>query len=306
MQDATFSRPGAVDLTGAAGTPVPAGAPTGSHVIDVTEATFQTEVINRSARVPVLIDFWADWCGPCKQLSPILERLANSSGGRWVLAKIDADANQQLTGAFGVQGIPAVFAVIKGQPLPLFQGALPEAQVKQYVDEVLRVATANGVSGTVEPVGPAAPEPDLEGAVPGQRVDPALAAAQSALEAGDLGGAQRAYENILADRPGDAVASAGLARVKLLARVRDLDAGTVRKKATDDPTNMAAQCDAADLDVAGGNVEDAFARLIDTVRRTSGDERDLVRKHLLGLFDAVGVSDPRVVKARSALASALF
>ncbi len=304
MQDATFSRPGAVDLTGTAGAPAPPGAATGSYVIDVTEATFQTEVINRSARVPVLIDFWADWCGPCKQLSPILERLANSSGGRWVLAKIDADANQQLTGAFGVQGIPAVFAVVKGQPLPLFQGALPEAQVKQYVDEVLRVATANGVSGTVEPVGPAVD--DQPGPVPGPRVDPALAAAQSALDAGDLGGAQRAYENILSDRPGDAAASAGLARVKLLSRVRDLDAGTVRKKAADDPTNVAAQCDAADLDVAGGQVADAFARLIDTVRRTSGDERDLGRKHLLELFDAVGVSDPRVTKARSALASALF
>jgi putative thioredoxin len=302
MQDATFSRPGAIDLSAAGSAHPSTSANGGSYVVDVSEATFQAEVLNRSLQVPVLIDFWADWCAPCKRLSPILERLANSAGGRWVLAKIDSDANQQLAAAFGVQSIPSVFAVIKGQPVPLFQGALPEAQVRQYVDEVLRIATANGVSGTVEPVSAAAPA----GAEAAPRVDPGLAAARSALEAGDLGGARRAFENVLSDRPGDAEAAAGLARVDLLLRVRDLDAATARQKAADDPTNVVAQCETADLDVVGGNVEDAFARLIDTVRRTTGDDRDIARKHLLSLFEVVGQSDPRVIKARSALASALF
>lgn len=301
MQDATFSRPGAIDLSAIATT---SGAQQdgGTYVVDVTEATFQSEVVNRSARVPVLIDFWADWCQPCKQLSPILERLANASGGRWVLAKIDTDANQRLAAAFGVQGIPAVFAVIKGQPLPLFQGAIPEEQVKQYVDEVLRVAAANGVAGTVEPLGPAAET----GAAPAQRVDPSLAAAESALEAGDLGGARRAYENVLSDRPNDPVAKAGLARVDLLLRVQGMDPVAVRKAAAEDPTDVTAQCNAADLDIVDGNVDEAFGRLIETVRQTGGDERDKARRHLLDLFEAVGASDPRVTKARSALASALF
>ncbi len=307
MQEPSFTQPGAVDLSAVAGrTRQAAGATSaangGSYVVEVTEETFQAEVVNRSVRVPVLIDFWADWCGPCKQLSPILERLATESGGRWFLAKIDVDANQRIAAAFGVQGIPAVFAVIKGQPVPLFTGALPEAQVRQAVDEVLRVAAANGVAGTVEPVA----GDDQTAPASGPAVDPAIAAAESALEAGDLGGARRAYENVLSDRPGDPEATAGLARIDLLIRVRELDGTSARQKAAVDPSNVTAQCEVADLDVAGGHVEDAFQRLIDTVKRTSGDDRDAARRHLLSLFDVVGATDPRVTKARSALASALF
>src|SRR4029450_8154406 len=143
---------GAVDLSSARSAPDAVGGttlPGGSWGVDGPEENFQTEVIDRSLTVPVVLDLWADWCQPCKQLSPILERLANSAGGRWVLAKIDVDANQRLAAAFGVQGIPAVFAVVKGQPLPLFTGALPEANVRQFIDELLRVAVENGVAGTV-------------------------------------------------------------------------------------------------------------------------------------------------------------
>jgi len=306
MQEQSFTQRGAVDLSAVAA-PVsrgPGGAgPNGaSYVMEVTEETFQTEVIDRSVQVPVLIDFWADWCGPCKKLSPILERLAQESGGRWVLAKIDVDANQRVAAAFAVQGIPAVFAVIKGQPVPVFTGALPEPQVRQYIDEVLRVAAANGVSGTVESIGDEAQAEAAEEPA----VDPALAAAQAAIDAGDFDGAATAFKQLLDQRPGDPQATSGLARVELLQRVRGVDAKPARQAAADEPDDVAAQALAADLDIAGGHIEDAFARLVETVRRTSGDSRDSARLHLLALFEVVGPTDPRVTKARSALASALF
>jgi putative thioredoxin len=307
MQEQSFTQRGAVDLSAVAspGSHGSGGAAAngGSYVIEVTEETFQTEVINRSVRVPVLIDFWAEWCGPCKQLSPILERLAGESGGRWVLAKIDVDANQRVAAAFAVQGIPAVFAVIKGQPVPVFTGALPEPQVRQYIDEVLRVAAANGVSGTVEPVGG---EAQAEAAAEEPALDPGLAAAQAAIDAGDLDGAATAFKQLLDQRPGDPQATSGLARVELLQRVRGIDARQTRQTATDKPDDVAAQALAADLDIAGGHVEDAFARLVETVRRTSGESRDSARLHLLALFEVVGPTDPRVTRARSALASTLF
>jgi putative thioredoxin len=305
MQEQSFTQRGAVDLSAVAA-PASRGsggaAANGSYVIDVTEETFQTEVINRSVRVPVLIDFWADWCGPCKQLSPILERLAGESGGRWALAKIDVDANQRVAAAFAVQGIPAVFAVIKGQPVPVFTGALPEPQVRQYIDEVLRVAAANGVSGTVEPI---AGEVQAE-ATEEPAVDPGLAAAHAAIDAGDLDGAAAAFKHLLDQRPGDPQATSGLARVELLQRVRGIDARQARQTAADKPDDVAAQALAADLDIAGGHVEDAFARLVETVRCSSGESRDSARLHLLELFEVVGPADPRVTRARSALASALF
>ncbi|MEU6125332.1 tetratricopeptide repeat protein [Streptomyces sp. NPDC047123] len=280
-----------------------------SLVIDVDEAGFEREVLQRSNEVPVVIDFWAEWCEPCKQLSPLLERLAQEYNGRFLLAKIDVDANQMLMQQFGVQGIPAVFAVVAGQALPLFQGAAPEAQIRQTLDQLIQVGEERfGLTGLVVDAdgqgqgqeAPAAPE------VPAGPHDALLEAAVQALDAGDLGGAVQAYKNVLSDDPANTEAKLGLAQAELLLRVQGLDAQVVRKDAADRPADVAAQIAAADLDLVGGHVEDAFGRLIDTVRRTAGDDRDAARVRLLELFEVVGGEDPRVNAARTSLARVLF
>lgn len=271
-------------------------------VIDVDEAGFEREVLQRSAEVPVVIDFWAEWCQPCKQLSPLLERLAIEYNGRLLLAKVDVDANQMLMQQFGVQGIPAVFAVVAGQALPLFQGAADEQQIRETLDQLIQVAEQRfGLTGlTVDPG--AAPAAEL----PEGPYDALLAAAVDALDAGDLGGAVQAYRNVLNDDPANTEAKLGLAQAELLQRVQGMDPQRVRKDAADKSGDAEAQIAAADLDLVGGHVEDAFGRLTDTVGRTAGDDRDAVRRRLLELFEVVGADDPRVVAARRALARALF
>ncbi|MYW14214.1 tetratricopeptide repeat protein [Streptomyces sp. SID161] len=275
-------------------------------VIDVDEAGFEQEVLQRSAEVPVVIDFWAEWCQPCKQLSPVLERLAVEYNGRFLLAKIDVDANQMLMQQFGVQGIPAVFAVVAGQALPLFQGAADEQQIRQTLDQLVTVAEQRfGLTGLT--VDPDAEPGGAPVAAPAEGpYEAALNAAAQALDAGDLGGAVRAYQNVLADDPAHPEAKLGLAQAELLQRVQDMDPQKVRQEAAEKPKDAAAQIAAADLDLVGGHVEDAFGRLIDTVQRTAGDDRDAVRVRLLELFEVVGQDDPRVVGARRALARALF
>ncbi|GAB7060762.1 tetratricopeptide repeat protein [Streptomyces mexicanus] len=274
-------------------------------VIDVSEATFERDVLQRSAEVPVVIDFWAEWCQPCKQLSPVLERLAVEYNGRFLLAKIDVDANQLLMQQFGIQGIPAVFAVVAGQALPLFQGAAGEAQIRQTLDQLVQVAEQRfGLTGlTVDAEAEPGAQPQQQPAGPH---DAALNAAAQALDAGDLGGAIQAYKNVLADDPAHPEAKLGLAQAELLQRVQGMDPQKVRQEAAEKPSDVAAQIAAADLDLVGGHVEDAFGRLIDTVQRTAGEDRDAARLRLLELFEVVGAEDPRVTAARRALARALF
>jgi putative thioredoxin len=253
-------------------------------VIDVTEATFQTEVLERSLDTPVVIDFWAEWCAPCKQLSPVLEKLAIEDGGSWVLAKVDVDSNQRLAQMFRVQGIPMVFAVVGGQPVDAFTGVVPEAQLRPWIAAVLK---AGGVAGAI-------PE------------DPALLAADDALAGGDFGAAERAYKKILADRPADAAAAAGLAQVGLLRRVDGVDPAQAMAVAAAKPDDIEAQLVAADLEVLAGQAELAYARLVALVRRIFGDDRERVRNHLVSLFSFASPDDPAVATARRSLASALF
>ncbi|MER7585465.1 tetratricopeptide repeat protein [Kitasatospora sp. NPDC097691] len=270
-------------------------------VIDVTEDTFETEVVQRSTEVPVVIDFWAEWCGPCKQLSPVLEGLAEEYAGRFVLAKIDVDSNQLLAQQFGIQGIPAVMAVVAGQLVPLFQGAESAANIRKILDQLILVAEQRfGVGGGAVAQG------EAPTAAPERPEDPALAAAHDALDAGDLGGAVQAYKNVLADQPGNTEAKLGLAQAELLQRIEGLDLQAVRAAAAAEPKNVGIQLQAADLDLVGGHVEDAFGRLVDTVGRTAGEDRDTARLRLLELFEVIGSDDPRVTAARTALARVLF
>jgi putative thioredoxin len=271
----------------------PAGAiPT---VIDVTEATFKDEIIDRSFAVPVVVDLWATWCGPCKTLSPILERLAGEYAGRLVLAKIDVDANPQVSQAFRVQSIPTVVAVIMGQVVPLFTGALPEPQVRAFFEELLKVAQQQGLAGVVATDGVAEPE-----------VDPRHDAAFDAIERGDYDAAEQAYREMLATDPSDADAAAGLAQVGLLRRTEGVDPDAALREAAADPTNLDLARRASDALVLHGRTTEAFSVLIAVVRATSGQERDAARLHLLSLFEVTGPDDPAVGPARVALANALF
>jgi putative thioredoxin len=273
----------AVPTGGPPGTVTPRGG-AGVAVIDVTEATFQTEVLERSLNTPVVIDFWAEWCEPCKQLSPVLEKLAVEGNGSWVLAKVDVDANPRLAQMFRVQSIPMVYAVVGGQPLDAFTGVVPETQLRQWIDAVLKAGGAE-----VQ-----APE------------DPRLEAADEAMMTGDLDAAEQAYRKILAESPADTAAESGLAQVGLLRRVSGVDARAALAAAQAHPDDLAAQLLAADVEAASGQAERAYTRLVDLVRRVTGDDRETVRRHLVSLFNVAAPDDPAVAAARRALASALF
>ena len=277
-----------------------ANAPAG-FVVDVSEQDFQQKVIDVSKTVPVIVDLWAEWCGPCKQLSPLLEKLAAEYKGRFILAKIDVDANPRLSQMFQVQSIPAVFAVIGESAGPLFQGAIPEAELRQVIEEVLRIAAEQGVNGTIN----SEVQEDVAPVIEEEQIDPRLEAAFNAIEKGDFVAANNSYKEMLNQNPTDQVAQAGLAQVGLLERASKLNPNDVLQKASD-RKDFASQMDLADLELMKGNPGAGFAVLISAIKISSGEDRDKLRARLLELFVVVGDSDPEVIKARRDLASALF
>jgi putative thioredoxin len=275
-----------------------------AFVFDVTEETFNTDVAARSRTTPVIVDLWADWCGPCKQLSPVLEKLANEAAGAWVLAKIDVDANPRLAQAFQAQSIPMVVAIVGGQMVDAFLGAMPEAQVRQWLTQVLAVADQIGVGAPGAGGVPGADgADDVAGA---DDLPPAYAEAQAAMESGDMETATSVIEKALAETPGDPLLKSWLAQANLIKRVSGYDQAAARRDAAASPSDVDAQLRVADIELASGRTEEAFDRLLGVIRRTSGDERNKARVQLLSLFDIFPPDDPQVKRARSQLTALLF
>lgn len=301
---------GAVDLSALAkpaarpGGSAPAGAggsvPAAGLVQQVDDQTFGAAV-EMSLDIPVILAVYSASRAASKEHVDTLAGVVGEYGGRLVLATADIDSALQIRQALQVQQVPMVLALIKGQPLPLYMGPQPAEAVRQVFDQVLQAAAQAGVTGTVPvdgaPVETEASEP---------QEDPLLTQAYDAIEAGDYDAAIAAYDQLLQADPDDEGARLGRGQVLLLQRTADLDPGAVRTAAAERPTDVTAQMQAADLDLLGGHVEDAFARLIDLVKVTSGDERTAAREHLIGLFDIIGPTDERVKKARTALMSALY
>lgn len=292
---------GAVDLSSLVRPPAgQPGPPAGdlavpSLVVEGTDANF-TGILELSNTVPVLVELYAG--AP----SPTLTRIITEQGGRFILATVDAQKNPQLQQAFKVTAAPTVAAVIGGRPIALYEGELPEAEVLDVLKQLATLAAQNGVTGTVTPTDDAA--------APAEPVEPPLPPhhqeAYDAMSNGDFDTAIAEYTTAIAQDPRDQLAVAGLAQVSLLARLSTADPDEVRAAAAAAPDGVAAQLAVADLDVSGGHVDDALARLLDLFPRLDQSGKDAVRARLLELFEIVGTDDPRVAAARRRLTGLLY
>ena len=299
---------GAIDLSALKARPAAGPAPAASgagpapgpspFVVEVSEQTFP-QVVQLSAEVPVVIDLYSPANADSQNVSAILAAIAVEQNGRLLLARVDVDTHPQIAQAFQAIAVPTVAAVLKGQPVPLFDRLLPEEQIRALIGELMQVAASNGVNGALDSAAQGAPEEEAP-------LPPLHQEAFDAINAEDYDAAASAYRRALAEQPADAEAKAGLAQVELMARLRGADAEAIRRAGAEEPDNVQAQLAVADLDISGGHVEDAFRRIINLIGRVHGEDRETARLRLLDLFEVVGVSDPRVTKARSALARALF
>jgi putative thioredoxin len=291
----TPSFAGAVDLGALAAKKKSAASQGTSLTIDVTTGEFEQMVLGQSQKIPIVLDVWAEWCGPCKQLSPILEELAAEYAGRILIAKVDADGEPQIAQALQVQSIPSVFAVIKGQLIPLFQGAYPKEQIRQIFDKLLELAAEQGLSTDVsEEINPESGSESEPEEVPD---DPRFDAAAAAVDAGDWVAAKNAYQGILDSDPSDLDAQGGLIMAGIFERVEG--------KSSPSGDSWEDLMLRADLAAAAGDWEQSFADIIRAVQDSSGSEREEARIRALEFFTLAG-EHPAVAGARIALASALF
>jgi putative thioredoxin len=316
MTQQPFSRPGAIDLSALrrpAASAAPAGAPgaaTGgsAYSLDVDEQNFQS-VLESSMTAPVLLVFHSRARMPeSGQLADDIAALSDDFEGRFLAGLVDVDANPAIAQAMQIPSVPLVVLVLDGRPVPLFQDVLPKEELRAALTQLMQQVAAQGVTTRHQPRVGAEPVAEGEEGQESEEppVDPRYAAAQDALGEGDIDTAVAEYQKLVDANPADLEAAAGLAMAKVLQRTQGVDLNAARAAAAERPDDLDAQTLVADLDMLGGHVEDAFRRLIDLVARTSGDERDAAREHLLGLFNAVGNDDPRVLAGRQRLASALF
>ncbi|WP_344784113.1 tetratricopeptide repeat protein [Gordonia caeni] len=266
-------------------------APAGDNVVDVTDASFETEVIGRSARQVVVVDLSAAWSPESQQLSPVLAAMAQQSGGRWALARVDVDASPGIAQAFGVQSVPMVVAIAGGQPVSAFNGVQPQAQIQAWIDEIL-AKVGGALQG--DPAG---------GEAPAEEDDPQMVAAEELMNSGDVDGALAAYRAIAEADPGNAEAASTVRNLEFILRAQGHDPSIVDNAAAGD---IDAQLAAADVLLLAQQPEEAFERILAVVRTTAGDEKDKARTRLLELFELFEPSEPFVVAARRKLAAALY
>jgi putative thioredoxin len=310
MSQQSFSRPGAIDLSGlaqpaaggaagAAGDTTVAGS---AYAVQVTEQNFQ-QVVESSLTAPVVLVLYSPSRAPeSATYANDVSSVVAGYEGRFLAALVDVDATPQIAAALQVQQIPLMLVLVDGrpatQPIP---GVLRGDELSTLLNQLAQQLTAQGITGRHQPRSSAPEGADGEPAA-----DPRYAAAQDALGEGDIDRAVAEYQKLVDANPADTEAAAGLAMAKVLQRTQGVDLNAAREAAAADLDDVDAQTMVADLDMLGGHVDDAFNRLVDLVRRTAGDDRDRAREHLLGLFAAVGNDDPRVLKGRQNLASALF
>ena len=301
MTNPNFTRPGAVDLSALAAQSSTGTAGGGSYVTDVTEAGFQ-ELVGRSMQHPVIVEFHSPRDANGKAVSSDLAELVNAAEGRFLLARVNVDAEPRLAQALGVTAVPMVVAVIGGQVAPLFQGTRDRADISAVLDQVAQLAVANGMTARTQPTGEAAPA----GGPSEPAADPRFEKADAALAAGDFEKAVAEFDALLAATPGDPEATAGRAQAALLARSATIDAAAVVKTAAARPGDVAAQLDAADLEVVQGQYAAAFDRLLGLVAEAGPEEREAIRVRLLELFEVAGRTSPEVLQARRRLTTVLF
>ncbi|PPI23594.1 co-chaperone YbbN [Rathayibacter sp. AY1B1] len=295
--------PPAAEAGASAAPAAPGGAPgTNPLLLTAGDAEFD-QVVQLSSRVPVLVDLRGSWSDQSQSMTALLEKVVVSYAGAFVLVGVDVESSPQLAQAFQVQSVPTVAAIIGGRPVPLFSGLVAEEQLRDLLEQVLQLAAQNGVTGTVPVEGAAA----AEGAEPEpEPLPPHHQEAYDAIDRGDYAAAITEYETAIAQNPRDDLAVAGLAQVRLLARLQGRTLDDIRSTAAAEPSNLDAQLAVADLDVSGGHVEDAFDRLLSMFPRLDADGKAAVRARLLELFEIVGQTDPRVNKARARLTGLLY
>ena len=268
----------------------PKSAPAGpTPGVEVTAANLTSEFLPLSKTRPVILFCWSPRSAESVEMLSVMGLLETSYKGAWSLGRVDIDVQPQVAQALQTQKIPYAVALINEQIVPLFEQAYPEAQVRMVIDKVLTLASEQGV-----------------GQAPVESMEAEEIEAMEALEAGNFLAAEAAYKKWLLRKPGENLAKLGLAQTQLLMRTDGLILDDVIDESTKNPTDIALQLKAADVEIVNGGVEAAFTRLLHAIRATSGEDRTKVKDHLLNLFSLVDQSDPRLVAARKELASALF